>query len=345
MPNGVLPPQRRTVFHPLIAPAAVSTADTLPLLDFHPETASIREEVLAGLRRTPKQLPSKFFYDERGSELFDAICELDEYYPTRTEEAIMDAHIAAMVDAIGPQALLVEYGSGSSRKTRILLEHLDRPAGYVPIDISREHLLEAAADIASAYPDVTVRPVCADYTDEYALPAVDTPVRRTVVYYPGSTIGNFMPSTARAFLADIRQHVGANGGLLIGVDLRKDEARLHAAYNDADGVTAAFNKNLLRRLNRELDATFDLDRFRHEARWNADAGRVEMHLVSDAAQQVTVAGEPIAFAAGESITTEYSYKYTVDGFADLAAAAGWSVEQVWTDDQSLFSVQYAEAMA
>ena len=320
----------------------MSSAETLPLLDFHPETESLRDEVLAGLQDQPKHLPSKFFYDERGSKLFDAICELDEYYPTRTELAIMRAHIDAMVEALGPRVRLVEYGSGSSLKTRILLDHLPAPAGYVPVDISREHLLQAAEEIAEQYPEVPVLPVCADYTSDYRLPDPGRTVERTAIYYPGSTIGNFTPETARDFLAHMAQRVGSNGGLLIGVDLQKDRDLLYAAYNDAEGVTAAFNKNLLRRINRELDADFSLDRFRHEAIYNAEHGRIEMHLVSETAQRVTVNDVEIPFEAGERICTEYSYKYTLDGFAELAESAGWSVEQVWTDDEQLFSVQYAE---
>ncbi len=315
--------------------------DTLSLLDFHPETESVRDEVLDGLRDTPKHLPSKLFYDERGSQLFDAICELDEYYPTRTEQAIMETHVEAMGEAIGPEALLVEYGSGSSMKTRILLDHADDLAGYVPIDISRDHLMQAAETIAARYPELDVLPVCADYTADYHLPEPAVSPERMVVYYPGSTIGNFTPEAARDFLAHIAGQVGPEGGLLIGVDLQKDEALLRAAYNDAKGVTATFNKNLLRRINRELDADFDLGRFRHEAIYNAGEGRIEMQLISEADQQVTVAGVDIPFATGERITTEYSYKYTVKGFAALAAAAGWSVEDVWTDADRLFSVQYA----
>lgn len=323
----------------------MSSPDTLPLLDFHPETESFRDEVLTGLRDDPKHLPSKFFYDERGSKLFDAICELDEYYLTRTELAIMKMHLGAMVDALGPRVRLVEYGSGSSLKTRLLLDHLPRLAGYVPIDISREHLLHAAEEIAAQYPDVPILPVCADYTSDYRLPDPDGDVERTVVYYPGSTVGNFTPDTARTFLTHMAKQVGPRGGLLIGVDLQKDEAVLRAAYNDAQGVTAAFNKNLLRRINRQLEADFDLDRFRHEAVYNAAEGRVEMYLVSESAQRVAVEGIGVSFEAGERILTEYSYKYTVDGFADLADRAGWSVETVWTDDQELFSVQYAERKA
>lgn len=298
--------------------------------------------MLVGLQDDPKHLPSKFFYDERGSKLFDAICELDEYYLTRTELAIMKMHIGAMVDALGPRVRLVEYGSGSSLKTRLLLDHLSRLAGYVPIDISREHLLRTAEEVAAQYPDVSVLPVCADYTSDYRLPDPEGDVERTVVYYPGSTVGNFTPDTARTFLAHMAKQVGPRGGLLIGVDLQKDEALLRAAYNDAQGVTAAFNKNLLRRINRELEADFDLDCFRHEAVYNAAEGRVEMYLVSEVAQRVAVEGIEVPFKAGERILTEYSYKYTVDGFADLADRAGWSVETVWTDDQELFSVQYAE---
>ncbi len=317
-----------------------TSPSTLPLIDLQPDTDSFREEVCAGLRSTPKTIPSKFLYDERGSKLFEAICELEEYYPTRTEIGIMERHVDAMAEALGPGVLLVEYGSGSSRKTRILLDHLTAPAGYVPIDISKEHLLQAAEELDEAYPDLPVRPVCADYTAEVRLPDPGRPVRRTVVYYPGSTIGNFTTDRARDFLAHIRSLVGPEGGLLIGVDLQKEESILQDAYDDAEGVTAAFNKNMLRRINRELEADFDLDRFEHEARYNTAEGRVEMHLVGTASQDVTVDGETFTFAAGETICTEYSCKYTLDGFAELAASAGWRVERVWTDDHPLFSVQY-----
>ncbi len=318
-----------------------SSAPTLPLLDVRPPADALRDEVLSGLRDTPKHLPAKLFYDARGSRLFDAICELDAYYLTRTEEAIMEAHAGEIVEVLGPHVLLVEYGSGSSRKTRILLERLEAPAGYVPVDISRDHLVRAAERIASAYPDLPVLPVCADYTASFRLPEPDGHVRRTVVYYPGSTIGNFTPEAARGFLARIARQVGPDGGLLVGVDLKKDAARLRAAYNDAEGVTAAFNKNVLRRINRELGADFDLDRFRHEAVYNAEEGRIEMYLVSETDQEVVVDGVRIAFAAGERICTEYSYKYTIEDFAALAAEAGWAVERVWTDDDRLFSVHYA----
>lgn len=324
----------------LSTPSAAPEAP--PLLDLHPETESLREAVLDGLQREPKSIPSKFFYDERGSKLFEAICELDEYYLTDTEIGIMCDNIEAIVQALGPNVRLVEYGSGSSRKTRILLDHLPDLAGYVPIDISREHLMEAAEQLAHAYPEVPILPVCADYTSTFELPEPDRPVARTVVYYPGSTIGNFTREAARDFLQHIAEVIGPEGGLLVGVDLQKDPDVLHAAYNDTKGITAAFNKNLLWRINRELGARFDPDRFRHEALYNEGEGRIEMYLVSETDQRVTVADMEISFRAGEAICTEYSHKYTLEGFAELAASAGLSVQQVWTDEQSFFSVQYCE---
>ena len=317
-----------------------TTSQALPLVDEAPETESFREAVLDGLQKPQKKIPSKFLYDDRGSKLFDRICEQEEYYPTRTEMGIMRAHADEMAEKIGRRVRLVEYGSGSSRKIRILLDHLEAPVVYVPIDISGEHLVEAAEALAADYPDLPVQPLCADYTSSVDLPSPPEPVARTVGYYPGSTIGNFRPEDARDFLSRVADTVGPDGGLLIGVDLQKDVDVLEAAYNDAAGVTAAFNKNLLRRMNRELDATFDLDRFEHLSVWNEEKGCIESFLRSRAAQTVTVAGDPFSFEEGETIHTEYSYKYTLDGFADLAASAGLSVETVWTDDRSYFSVQY-----
>jgi dimethylhistidine N-methyltransferase len=253
---------------------------------------------------------------------------------------IMQAHVEAMADAIGPRARLVEYGSGSSRKIRILLDHLEDLAAYVPVDISRDHLLSAAEALAEDYPDLPIQPLCADYTTAFDLPEPPRAPARTVAYYPGSTIGNFPPEAARAFLAHVREVVGADGGLLIGVDLKKDVDVLEAAYNDASGVTAAFNKNLLRRMNRELDATFDLDRFEHESVWNEEEGCIDSYLRSREAQTVTVAGETVAFEDGETIHTEYSYKYTLDDFADLVHEVGFAVDEVWTDEHTYFSVQY-----
>jgi len=319
---------------------STSTATARPVLDQAPATESFREAVLAGLRRSQKRIPSKFLYDERGSKLFERICELDEYYPTRTEIGIMRQHAEAMAAAIGSRVRLVEYGSGSSLKTRILLDHLDDLASYVPVDISKEHLIESANALATEYPSIPIQPVCADYTTVFDLPASPIPPARTVGYYPGSTIGNFRRDEARAFLGHIAELVRPEGGLLIGVDLKKDVEVLKAAYDDSEGVTAAFNKNLLRRMNRELDATFDLDAFEHDVHWNEKRGCIESHLRSTEVQRVTVAGERFSFEEGETVHTEDSHKYTLDGFAQLAEEAGFQVDTVWTDERSYFSVQY-----
>ena len=308
------------------------------LLDFDAETANFAEEALQGLTQTPKTLPCKFFYDAHGSHLFDRICVLDEYYPTRTEMGIMQAHAHEMSALLGDHCRLVEYGSGSSLKTRVLLDHAQRLASYVPIDISREHLERTAQKLAQAYPHLPILPVCADYTQPFSLPQEGA--GRTVVYFPGSTVGNFAAEQARDFLARIAQVCGPGGGLLIGVDLKKPAAVLNAAYNDQEGVTAAFNLNLLVRMNRELGADFALAQWAHRAFYNSAEGRIEMHLVSRCPQTVTLGGRGIAFGAGETIHTESSYKYAVDEFAALAERAGFEVQQVWTDSGHLFSVQY-----
>jgi dimethylhistidine N-methyltransferase len=310
------------------------------LHDLAPAQPASPDEVLRGLRSPQKELPCKLLYDEVGSELFEQICALDEYYPTRTELRIMRQAAAEMAARLGPECLLIEYGSGSSTKTRLLLDRLERPAGYVPIDVSRELLRQSAAALADAYPGLQVAPVCADYTADFAIPPTARPAARRVAYYPGSTIGNFVPDEARRFLATVAAVCGPGGGLLIGVDLKKDPLVLHRAYNDALGVTAAFNLNILRRLNRELQANFALDQFRHYAFYNPVFARVEMHLVSLSNQVVRVAGVDVPFERGESIWTEASYKYNPWEFADLAASAGWRVEQVWIDDRGFFSVQY-----
>jgi dimethylhistidine N-methyltransferase len=297
-------------------------------------------EVLAGLARPHKQLPCKYFYDERGSRLFDEICDLEEYYLTRCELAILRRHAGEMAVRLGPGCALIEYGSGSSLKTRLLLDRLGRPAAYVPVDISGEHLLRSARRLARAYPGLEVAPVCADFTRPFPLPPLRQEPRRRVVYFSGSTIGNFGPSEAADLLAGIARLCGPGGGLLIGVDLKKDRATLEAAYDDRRGVTAAFNLNLLARINRELGADFELSRFRHHAFYNEGPGRVEMHLVSLGAQTVRVGGAAFDLADGETICTEYSYKYGSDEFRDLAAHAGLSLGRVWTDENGLFSVQY-----
>jgi dimethylhistidine N-methyltransferase len=310
------------------------------LRDFGPEQKRIRDDVLAGLSTQPKRLPCKYFYDRRGSELFERICQLEEYYPTRTEIGIMRASAHEMAAELGPGVALIEYGSGSSTKTRILLEALDDPVAYVPVDISRVPLVSSASSLDRRHADLEVLPVCADFTEAFTLPEPERRPRRRVVYFPGSTIGNFEAPAVVAFLSRIRTLVGPEGGLLVGVDLLKDAAILEAAYDDRDGVTEAFNKNLLVRINRELGGDFELERFDHRAVVNQELGRVEMHLVSTRAQTVSVCGERFAFEAGESIHTENSHKFTLEGFAELAAEAGLAVRCVWTDPRRLFSVQY-----
>ncbi|HEY3268475.1 MAG TPA: L-histidine N(alpha)-methyltransferase [Armatimonadota bacterium] len=314
-----------------------------PLLDFHPAADRLRDDVLNGLSATPKTLPSKYFYDAAGSRLFDAICRLNEYYPTRTETAIMESRAAEMAECIGPGAVLVEYGSGSSTKTRILLDRLPDLAAYVPLDISRDHLRRSADRLAGEYPGLPVHPVCADYTAPFRLPAFEQANARWAVYFPGSTIGNFHPNEAIPFLRRVASVVGPGGGLLIGVDLKKDTRVLEAAYNDRRGVTAAFNLNLLHRINRELGANFNPDQFQHYAFYNEGRGRIEMHLFSLADQTVRLNGTELAFEADETILTEVSYKYSLDDFARLAADAGFTVQKVWTDPACLFSVQYLAA--
>lgn len=300
-------------------------------------------DVLRGLASRPKELPCKYFYDAAGSRLFDAICEVDEYYVTRTERAIMEQFAGEMCRRIGPEALLIEFGSGSSLKTRLLLDHLADPVAYVPVDISGDHLRASAARLAAEYPRINVRPVCADFMQEFPLPSCSSPARKRVVYFPGSTIGNFTPPEAQSLLRRIAGLCGSGGGLLIGIDLQKERSILESAYNDSRGVTAAFNLNLLKRINRELDGDFDLDEFEHTAVYNPLAGRIEMYLVSQADQTATVSGRSIPFTRQERIRTELSHKYTIDGFSRLAAGAGFKCDQVWTDEQQYFAVLYCGA--
>ncbi len=307
--------------------------------DLHPDTENLLHDVLAGLARPRKSLPPKYFYDKRGSELFEAICVLPEYYPTRTEIAMMQASVAEMARRLGPQCLLIEYGAGSGRKTRVLIEAL-APVAYMAIDISRTALRQCAAELAGAYPAVRVAAVCADYTRPLQLPAIDVNARRRVIYFPGSTIGNFTRPEALDFLRYARAVAGAGGAMLVGVDLKKDPARLHAAYNDAQGATAAFNLNLLTRINRELNGGFDVSAFEHYAFYDVADGCIEMHLRSLRDQRVAVAGRTFTFHAGETIHTENSCKYSVAEFQQLARDAGFTAEQCWTDPDNLFSVHY-----
>jgi dimethylhistidine N-methyltransferase len=302
-------------------------------------TSAFQVDVETGLGSHPKSLPCKYFYDQAGSELFARICELGVYYPTRTELSIMQRHAEEMASLVGRSARLVELGSGSSTKTRILLDRLPNLEAYVPVDISADYLARAAAGLAKDYPHVPVLPVAADYSRPFELPLAGR-AARTVVYFPGSTIGNLLPSEARRFLKVVARLAGPRGGLLIGVDLKKDPRILHAAYNDPEGVTAAFNLNLLVRINRELGGDFDVARFRHHAFYDADHGRIEMQLVSLARQIVRVGRARFSFAESEPISTEYSYKYDVGEFEKLAGSAGFVPRRVWTDEHRLFSVQY-----
>ncbi len=302
--------------------------------------AEFLADVLDGLSQEQKQIPCKWLYDARGSHLFERICELDEYYPTRTELRLMEGNVGAMASLLGRGCAVVEYGSGSSLKTRLLLQHLAEPAAYVPVDISASALLEATERLARAFPSLRIRPVCDDFTAGSTLPLDGLGESRRVVYFPGSTIGNFHKAEVVGFLRAVAAQCGRGGGLLIGVDLRKEVPILLRAYDDRRGVTAAFDLNLLVRANRELEADFRLERFRHEARWDERNGRVEMHLVSTVDQLVSVAGHTFAIRAGESIWTESSYKYGMREFAALAALAGWRCERTWTDERAWFSVQY-----
>jgi len=315
------------------------------LIDQQPDQQDFLAHVLEGLDAPQKWLSPMYFYDAVGSQLFDRICEQDEYYPTRTELEIIETRLAEIVSVVGTQALIIEPGSGSSLKTRTLLAALDDPAGYVPVEISREHLLDAVESLRVAFPDLPVLPVCADFTAPFDIPSTELPTRQRVVFFPGSTIGNFSPPDAVTLLDSLRATVTPGDGLLIGVDLQKETAVLERAYNDAAGVTAAFNLNLLQRINSELSADFNLSRFSHRALWNAKDSRIEMHLVSEDEQQVRVGGRTFHFERGEHILSECSYKFSLDGFAALAAEAGWQRRQVWTDPRGYFSLQYFASVA
>jgi dimethylhistidine N-methyltransferase len=299
---------------------------------------SFLEDVLAGLAAPQKAIPPKYFYDAHGSQLFERICGLPEYYPTRTEMAIMERHVEEMVRLLGPDVQLVEFGSGASVKTRLLVDRLE-PSLYVPIDISESALRDACKQLALMFPWLNISAVLADFTQALKLPEfVGVPVRRKVVYFPGSTIGNFTPDEALEFLKGVREMVGPGGMLLIGVDLKKDKRVLDAAYDDAQGVTAEFNLNLLQRINRELGGDFQVKRFRHKAFYDEAKGWIEMHLESLYSQFAHVGGQRFDFRAGETIHTEISCKYSVAEFQALAARARFHAEKVWTDPANLFAV-------
>jgi L-histidine Nalpha-methyltransferase len=316
---------------------AVSGADRSQAPDLgHPETLA---EIHAGLASAPKRLPCKLFYDALGSRLFEQITVLPEYYPTRTELAILEAHAAEMASLIGPAAVIVELGSGASRKTRLLLDALATPRAYVPVDISREMLLSSARALGASYPGLDVRPVVGDYMHELELPLSPEEKRRVTTFFPGSTIGNFEQEEAVLFLRRVRRVCGESARVLIGVDVPKERAVLEAAYDDAAGVTARFNRNVLRVINRDYGGQFRLRDFRHRALYNAAAGRVEMHLVSQRDQRVVVGARHYSFRAGEPIVTEHCYKYRPEAFRELAESAGFEVARVWVDERRSFSVQ------
>lgn len=306
--------------------------------DEHPAPATMLEEVLQGLASRPRRLAPKFFYDERGSRLFDAICELPEYYPTRTEMDILESCAAEVAGMAGPDSTLIELGSGASRKIRLLLEAM-RPRRYLGIDISREFLRESVQQLAQDYPWLEVHAACADFMQDFELPQA-THEGRKIAFFPGSTIGNFEPHEALSFLQRVRRLVQPDGALLIGVDLKKDPEILRAAYNDSAGLTAAFNLNLLERLRTELGAEVNPNGFKHRAFYNAARGRIEMHLVSRRAQEIRLQGRRFHFEPGESIHTENSYKYSVEEFHALARGAGLRPRQAWLDPARLFSVHY-----
>ncbi len=295
-------------------------------------------DIVDGLTKTQKTIPCKYLYDQRGSKLFDQICHLDEYYLTRSELQIMQRHGQAMAQQLGQRIMLVEYGSGSSVKSRMLLDALEEPVAYVPVDISKEHLLQTADRLRIAYPKTQILPVVADFTFPFVLLKSDIEPSHIALYFPGSTIGNFTMQQAGKLLQFMATMLGPKGGLLIGIDLQKDPAVIEAAYNDSEGVTADFNLNLLRRINSQLDCDFDLANFQHQAIYNSVEHRIEISLLSLRDQVARLGEHEISLHAGEEILSEYSHKYTVDGFTQIAAEFGFSLHSYWTDDRDYFGV-------
>jgi len=305
-----------------------------------PESADFLADVIAGLSSNPRTIPCKYFYDARGARLFQKICEQPEYYVTRTEIDILGRSGADIASQLGPNIQLIGLGTGAGTKTRILIEALENPAVYIPVDISEKQLRASTALFRKIFPNLEILPLCADYLQSVVLPSPRRKPVRNIVYFPGSTIGNFEPDEAVQFLRRVANVCRGGGGLLIGVDLKKDRQVLEAAYNDAAGVTAQFNLNLLQRINRELGADFDLNQWRHLAIYNSNAGRIEMHLISETDQFVHLNGHEFHFRRGKKIITEYSYKYAPDEFAAFAAKAGFNFVRMWTDKAGLFGVFY-----
>ena len=314
------------------------------LLDLEPDTDTLLKDVMEGLSKAQKTLPCKYFYDERGAKLFEQICDLPEYYPTRTEIGILRDNITEIAQGIGPNCAVIEPGSGSGIKTRLLLEHLENPSAYIPIDVSKEQLLDYSNTLNADYPELEVLPVCADFTQQLQLPTPNGNVENKLIYFPGSTIGNFNPEEAKALLSGWRELLGNQGSLLIGVDLKKDKATLEAAYNDSQGITADFNLNLLKRINQELDADFDIELFSHEADYDETTGAIRMWLISETAQSIAINDDAeYQFQPNETICTEHSHKYSIEDFERLAAETGWQKTQLWTDPKQLFSIWHLQS--
>jgi len=310
------------------------------VLDREPAKSEFLSEAIAGLSSTPRTLPCKYFYDARGAALFQKISELPEYYLTRAELQILDRYCGDIARALGPNIELIGLGTGAGTKTRILLEKLEAPAAYIPVDISKKQLERSTASFRKIFPTLEILPVCADYLEPIRLPSPARQALRKIVYFPGSTIGNFEPDAARQFLQRVANHCRRGGGLLTGVDLQKDRHVLERAYNDSAGVTAQFNLNLLARANRELGADFDLEQWQHYAVYNSTESRIEIYLISEIDQTVRVQDRQFDFRAGERIATEYSYKYTKESVIELTREAGFDFSQMWTDDARWFGVFY-----
>lgn len=317
------------------------TKPDINFYDLKPKSVDMKEEVLAGLASSPKTISPKYFYDQRGSELFDNITQLKEYYPTRTETEILRNNCQEIADLVGSESILIEFGSGSSEKIRIILESI-KPSIYMPLDISKEHLVDASKRLAQDYQWLEISAICVDYSEDWKIP-LTLPNKRRVAFFPGSSIGNFDPNNALLFLKRAHKTVQPGGGLLIGVDRKKDEKILKNAYDDSSGITEKFNKNILHHINEKLDGTLEPASFQHSALYNTEKGRVEMHLVSKDDQQATIAGETISLKAEETIHTESSYKYSVEEFTALAGQANFDPVKVWSDEKSLFSVYFFAA--
>lgn len=315
----------------------------IEFFDLTVKSNNILKEVLVGLSKSQKSIPPKFLYDKKGSDLFEKICLLPEYYPTRTENKILTENVQEMIELIGPDALVIEPGSGSGDKVRHLLRKLKNPKGYIPIEISRDILLKMTNELNDEFSELNIIPVCADFTGDLELPlTVDSYSEKKVIFFPGSTIGNLLPNDAIRILKKFGKLISSGGGLLIGVDLKKDSKIFELAYDDPQGITATFNLNLLERLNRELDASFDPSNFSHVAFYNEELGRVEMHLKSLIDQLVKVNQTVFRFRKGETIHTENSYKYSVEEFCELCSKAKFEVKRYWKDEESLFCVYYFE---